>query len=120
MHKSNKRVGLGTARPPKTVRREDLSSVVLRLPNAVTSNTTPHTAPQPEGYLRCSFMPVTFLLFINITNCTVNIWCAGYLICDPCERVIQTLALKGVMTHRLRTTALIQSLDLTEENLGVA
>jgi hypothetical protein len=32
----------------------------------------------------------------------VSIWYAGYLLCDPYERVI--LIAKGVITHRLRTT----------------
>lgn len=34
--------------------------------------------------------------FANVVNCNVNIWCAGYLICNS----------NGVTTHRLRTTAL--------------
>lgn len=59
---------------------------------------------------------ITLLLLHNwnvatFMNCNVNIWCAGYMTCDPCERVIQCPHHQGVAAHRLRTTALTGKLN---------
>jgi hypothetical protein len=42
--------------------------------------------------------------FASVMNHDVNVWYAGYLTCDSCERAVWPPT--GVTTHRLRSTAL--------------
>ena len=78
----------------KCSKKSSSKAVVLNLLNAAIFNTVPHVVVTPN------YKIILWLLHncnvVTVINHNVNIWYAGYLICD----------LKGVTTHRLRTTGL--------------
>lgn len=89
-----------------------LKPVGLQLPDAVPFNWVPHVVVTLEH------RTVALLLHnchvAAVVHCNVNIRSAGYLIGDPCERVVWPP--KGIETHRLRTSAL-QKCNFEEPNL---
>lgn len=51
-------------------------------------NTTPHVVvtPNPKQF-QCYFINCNFA---TVMNCNISIWYAGYLICGPCKKVLQS------------------------------
>jgi hypothetical protein len=81
--------------------------LALGLPNATAVQHSSSCCGDPPNHK-------IILLLIHNCKCTsvmkhnVDIWYAGYLIGDPCERVVRDHS--GLATHRLRTTALASCL----------
>ena len=59
-------------------------SVLLNLPKPF--DTVPHVVVIPPNIKLCRWYFIIVVLLIM--NCNVNIRCAGYLMCDLCERVV--------------------------------